>query len=111
METYDDVYLQAGFYWGEEPNGLCREVLGLLDRDRLEGLRALDLGCGEGRDLIHLARHGLQVTGVDISQPGLAKAELWAADEGLSIRTVQAGLDDYRCDGSFDLIYSSGTLT
>ena len=36
--------------------------------------RLLDLGCGTGRHLAHFARLGWEVTGVDLSEPMLAKA-------------------------------------
>lgn len=111
LETYDEVYRQAPFYWGREPNDLCRKALAFVDPDKRTGLRAIDLGCGEGRDLIYLAHHGLKVTGVDLSLPGLAKAKQWAEKERLSITTEQADLNEYRLEGAFDLVYSSGTLT
>ena len=48
------------------------EAAGLIDKliERLapaEGATALDLGCGAGRHSRHLASHGLDVTGLDLS--------------------------------------------
>ena len=111
MESYDDVYRKPDLYWGTEPNELCNRALSMLLPEGRRDLRAIDLGCGEGRDLIHMARHGLAVTGVDLSRPGLEKAERWVAAEGLALRTAQADLNDYRLDQAYDLVYSSGTLT
>lgn len=77
-KTYSDVYAQDDFYWGTEPNGLCvtvvDEILPLLG----EHPSLIDLGCGEGRDLMHFARHGFYATGVDVSLAGLRKARRWA---------------------------------
>src|SRR6266508_597516 len=43
--------------------------------DRMHpGGRALELGCGEGRDAIFLARRGLQVTAIDASSSALSRA-------------------------------------
>ena len=46
--------------------------------------RAVDLACGEGRNSIWLAEQGWEVTGVDFSPVGLAKAkrfaDLWDAE-------------------------------
>lgn len=50
----------------------------------------LDLGCGNGRHLLHLARAGFTVTGLDISLSGLRLARQWLAEEGLSAPLTQA---------------------
>lgn len=63
------------------------------------GLRAgdsvLDLGCGPGLYAIHLARYGLQVTGVDFSQNSLDYALQAARQAGLAIT--------YRCQNYLHL--------
>ena len=63
-------YLRYSFTKGTE-----QEVAFLLDLLELpEGARVLDVGCGPGRHLIGLARAGLSVTGVDVSESLLAIA-------------------------------------
>ncbi len=111
MQTYDGVYAKEEFYWGKEPNRLCRQAVTLFSPEEAKGARVIDLGCGEGKDLIHFAKHGFDATGVDISLPGLAKARRWAAEEQLVIRTTQADLADFRLQETYDLVYASGTLT
>jgi 2-polyprenyl-3-methyl-5-hydroxy-6-metoxy-1,4-benzoquinol methylase len=50
-------------------------VLGhFLGRESLEGLRVLDIGCSGGIIASELARSGGSVVGVDIDEPGMAKA-------------------------------------
>ncbi|HWI66218.1 MAG TPA: methyltransferase domain-containing protein [Symbiobacteriaceae bacterium] len=109
MQTYDDVYRQPGYYWGVEPNGLARRVTDLVPAG--SGLRAIDLGAGEGRDAIHFARHGLTVTAMDLSLPGLEKAARWAAEEGLPLRTLQGSLADFRLTEPYEIVYASGVVT
>lgn len=46
----------------------------------------LELGCGDGRILFQLARAGLTVTGIDISQGMLASAERRLANEPAEVR-------------------------
>ena len=51
-------------------------VLGhFLNRESLDGLRVLDIGCSGGIIASELARAGGFVMGVDIDEPGMAKAE------------------------------------
>jgi 2-polyprenyl-3-methyl-5-hydroxy-6-metoxy-1,4-benzoquinol methylase len=48
--------------WSGNPNGAL-----LAEVAELRPGRALDVGCGEGADAVWLARHGWQVTALDIS--------------------------------------------
>jgi 2-polyprenyl-3-methyl-5-hydroxy-6-metoxy-1,4-benzoquinol methylase len=48
---------------------------------------ALDVGCGEGGDVIWLARRGWRVTGADFSAKGLARAARHAAEAGVAAHT------------------------
>lgn len=54
--------------------------------------RALDLAGGAGRNALSLARRGLAVTLVDVSDVALAQAADAARAEGLSIATVRLDL-------------------
>jgi len=59
-----EAYLRYSFTKGTE-----QEVRFLVDALGLEpGMRVLDVGCGPGRHAHALARHGIVVHGVDISQ-------------------------------------------
>jgi SAM-dependent methyltransferase len=54
--------------------------------------RVLDLGCGTGRHLVHLARRGYDVTGVDLSVHMLRRAR-WKLDrEGLDAALFRADI-------------------
>lgn len=109
MESYDEEYRKSAFYWGQEPNQLCQRAVELFPNDR-KG-KVIDLGCGEGKDLIHFARHGFAVVGVDISISGLEKAQHWAKQEGFHLQTMQADLNAFHLTDMYDMVYSSGTLT
>ena len=46
----------------------------------------IDLGCGDGRDTLFLAKQGLSVIGIDISRSAITKAREIAKRHGLNVR-------------------------
>ncbi|QRN86167.1 methyltransferase domain-containing protein [Clostridia bacterium] len=66
--------------------------------------RVLDLGCGQGRDSLVLARMGYQVTGVDISSVGISQMNRTAALENLAVRGIIGDVYTYRIDESYDMV-------
>jgi 2-polyprenyl-3-methyl-5-hydroxy-6-metoxy-1,4-benzoquinol methylase len=54
---------------------VLRHALGRSESDGLTGLRALDVGCSAGFIADELAAAGARTVGVDIDEPGLAKAK------------------------------------
>jgi SAM-dependent methyltransferase len=51
--------------------------------------RALDVGMGQGRNAVFLARQGWAVTGLELSTEGIAAARAAAAHHGVSLDIVQ----------------------
>jgi len=73
--------------------------------DLLPKGKALDLAIGEGRNGVYLATQGFQVTGVDISEVGLKKAQALAAENGVTLTTMVADLEQYDIPpNTFDVI-------
>lgn len=107
-EQLQEIYAGENYYWGTEPNGFAGTALGFLDAPR--GLRALDLGAGEGRDAVLFAERGLRTLAVDVSPNGLEKAERLARERGVRVETRQGDVNDLALDGTFDLVYSIGTV-
>ena len=66
---WDRRYADRERLWPAEPNLAVGEIVRPLTPGR-----ALDLGAGEGRHAIWLAQHGWQVTAVDFSAVGIARA-------------------------------------
>ena len=62
-----------------------RQVVELARAWKTEGSvrRVLDLGCGVGRHVLHLAREGFEVYGSDHSQAAVATCRQWIQAEGL----------------------------
>jgi SAM-dependent methyltransferase len=67
-----------------------------LDARFTAGDRILDLGCGTGADAIHLARRGINVEAVDVSQRMIAEAlrKIAAAKLTARIRTSVLAIED-----------------
>lgn len=49
--------------------------------------KILDIACGDGRNLIYLARLGYHVTGIDFSEEALNRLSYFAKNENLKIET------------------------
>ncbi|WP_067574740.1 class I SAM-dependent methyltransferase [Nocardia acidivorans] len=93
-EAWDEHYAHTELVWGAPPNDtVVEQVFGLERRLPLAGgeprpelPRALDLGCGEGRNALWLATHGWQVDAVDYSQVGIDKGRTVASRLSRSVR-------------------------
>jgi SAM-dependent methyltransferase len=75
--------------------------------------RALDVGCGSGRDAVYLAKRGWQVTAVDSVEKALASARQRAAEEGVEVRWVTgdvAELGRLGLQPGYDLLYDFGCI-
>jgi 2-polyprenyl-3-methyl-5-hydroxy-6-metoxy-1,4-benzoquinol methylase len=81
---WDERYLSApDRIWSGEPNpSLVAEI------SELPPGRALDLGCGEGGDAIWLAKHGWQVTGIDLSPVAIGRATEAARAAGVEVEWI-----------------------
>jgi len=82
-------------------------------QNALEPGRALDVGCGTGRDAVYLTKHGWRVTGVDFAEDALAKARHRAADEGVQVEWIQGDvgrLDQLGLQPGYTLLYDFGCI-
>lgn len=74
-----------------------------------QGLKVLDLGCGDGTTAIPEAKLGAEVVGVDIAANLVAAGKIRAKEEGLTNCTFREGdatdLHEWQ-DHSFDLVVS-----
>lgn len=96
----------AAYLYGEAPNDFFVEEIRIGRVQPLEG-RALDLGCGEGRNAVYLAEQGFAVTAVDFAEQGLAKGRKLAERKGVAdrIHWVQADVLEWDVDAAFDAVF------
>lgn len=106
--------------WSGRVNDSLAAVVEVLDADaadpRLPRPRSLDLGCGEGGDVLWLAERGWEATGIELSPSAVERGRAAAAERGQRrARFIVADLaewvrDPVGIDGSragFDLVTAS----
>ncbi|MEV5612406.1 class I SAM-dependent methyltransferase [Streptomyces sp. NPDC052225] len=101
---WDERYAGQGRFWSGKPN----PQLVTAATDLTPGT-ALDVGCGEGGDVIWLAGQGWRVTGADFSAEGLARAARHAEDAGVADRVDWWQVDARTFDAgnrAYDLVTS-----
>jgi SAM-dependent methyltransferase len=82
-----------------------------LDRDLITPGRALDLGCGPGRNAVYLASRGFAVDAVDLSPVAVAWGRERADAAGVDVRFIQGdafAMTSAELSGPYDLVIDSG---
>jgi SAM-dependent methyltransferase len=101
IRMWDERFRREGHAYGVEPSSYLVEKASLFQRGQL----ALAAADGGGRNAVWIAERGLEVTLVDISQEGIARALELASSRGVRLRAQCADLLDWDVpDGAFDLV-------
>lgn len=104
-DRYDKAYETADFF-GSDPSPLLEKFAEQIP----EGSRVLDLGVGQGRHSLPLARRGCDVTGIDTSQVALDQVAAVAKKEKLPLVTLQQDFMTYEPDRNFDVVLCFGLM-
>jgi len=87
-----------------------RQLAALL-MGELSGKDLLDLACGMGEESVYFAKLGARVTGIDISDVGIASLKKRAAFHRLDITALEMRVDPTSFpDDSFDRVHGLGIL-
>jgi SAM-dependent methyltransferase len=103
------------YYWFARPpwdtNLTPPELVDLIANQKLPAGRALDLGCGTGTNVVYLAKHGWEVTGVDFVGKAIAAARRKARAAGVTAQFFQGDVTrlDFLTPG-FDFTLDLGCL-
>jgi SAM-dependent methyltransferase len=89
-EFWSDYFRGKNRNFNRKPNALLAAAI----EHRSPG-KALDVGMGEGRNAILLAKHGWDVTGVDRAEGALAVAHQQATEQGVKITPVLQSAEDF----------------
>lgn len=102
---------EEGWFFGTEPSTLARRLMHFF---RLMDLpargRLLDLGCGEGRDVVFFAAHGFDVEAVDGSPTGVSRTSRALEQAGLRAEVALADIAGYPLGGAYDVVFANNSL-
>ncbi len=101
IKFWDKKFSGEDYLYGKTPAKFLAENYGYIPL----ASKVLDVGMGEGRNTVFLARKGYNVTGVDISAIAVRKARRLAAEHGIRINAVVSSMDDFKAkENSYDAI-------
>jgi tellurite methyltransferase len=106
---WEESYKRPGrldTFGGGKPSQMTAKVAPMF----APGAKALDAGCGEGRNAVYLAGLGFQISAFDISASGIEKLRSYAKEKDLVIDTSIDDLREYRFRDQLDLIICEGCL-
>lgn len=103
---YEEFYRKHRHGLGEP----TKEFVAFFDAYSREGSRVLDVGCGQGRDALFIARHGHYVHAIDLSPSGIGDLQKDANAEGLAIDAEVVDVRDFTTRHRFDVIVLDRTL-
>lgn len=104
-KSFNQQYLEEECYWGLSPN---KEVIKIPNYK--QSGTVLDLGCGEGKNGLYLAKKRFDVTGIDISPNGIEKFLKLADQMRLKVNGVVENIIDFEFKQKYDCIICMSTL-
>ncbi len=111
MPPYRLLYRLGFTPWDRAPGPQLLDMV--LGDSAGAGRRALDVGCGKGRDAIHLARKGWDVTAVDLEERAITQARERSAEAGVDVRWIVGDvtrLGTLAAPLGYSLIYDLGCI-
>lgn len=89
-----------------EPSQEIIEIGNALSKDKI----ILDMGCGDGRNAIYLAKKGFLVDAFDISKNGIEKLKTIALENKININVWLDNILEFQYKKRYDFIISHGVF-
>jgi len=103
---WEEKYQKNKYYWGLKPNPTLEEYINEIPKGK-----ALNIGAGEGRNSIFLAKNGFEVTAIDRIKQGLDKIKKLAKKHNLTIKTNLCDIKNLKFEKEkYSLIISVSTI-
>lgn len=96
--SYDNYYQTENLFGEPYP-----ELIEFMSNYPKKG-KVLDLGCGQGRDTISLARLGYSVTGIDNSKVGIDQMNKIGVIENLNLKGEVGDMYSFNLFDEFDIV-------
>ena len=112
LERWTRNFADSEYFYGHDPGPVARRAVRYhrpLVCDN-KNATALDVGCGEGQDLLFLARQDYDATGLDFTETGIAKARALVENNGQRAELVLADILNWHNDERFDLVLAVNCL-
>lgn len=90
--------------------GPSPHLLALLDSGALKPCRIAVPGCGNGWEVVELARRGFDVVGLDYTPAAVERVRAHCQQQGVKAQIVQADVLTYVCEQPFDAVYEQTCL-
>jgi tellurite methyltransferase len=103
------AFFEGQFQWQVRDQEYALNPFEILALEYVRG-SVLDLGCGLGNFSLEAGRRGHPVLAVDASPTAVARLNKDAEREGLPVRGIQADIENWTIDESYDTIVVIGLL-
>lgn len=90
--------------------GPSPQLLRWLDSGALQPCRIAVPGCGQGWEVVELARRGFEVIGLDYTAAAVERAQALCAQQGVKAQILQADVLSYAPERPLDAVYEQTCL-
>lgn len=101
---FEDLYWD-GQHYDLQNLDYVNDIPFYLRKARQYSEPVLELACGTGRITIPIAEQGIDMTGLDISEPMISYAKKKAKEKGVTVEWVKADCRNFKLDRKFNIIF------
>ncbi|MDZ7798232.1 MAG: methyltransferase domain-containing protein [Patescibacteria group bacterium] len=104
-QKISEEYKKSNCLWGLEPNKYVTQIHKIIKSGKV-----LDVGVGEGRNALFLAKQGFEISGIDVSKEAICKFLKFAKTENLNVSGIVSDIVNFDFKQNYEVIISIATL-